>query len=294
VVDGKKGQEYQFISQPVPGFLSGLTFSKDSSRFAYIGNAVGGKSFLVLDDDESDAYDGTPNFRFLPDGKRVIVTGRRGQDYPVTIDGKPLKLPGRGGLNLDSFTMSPDGSHYAFFSGGNVNDGGAVFLDGKETGLAGTFLFSPDSKHLAVVGYRIADSKRGLFVDGTLIYPAVQTIGYRAFSPDSQHLFWMSLEPVTTPNPTDAFEWVTYADGKPVAHNDRSAATQALLFPHGFAQYTKTPAGWNVRADGALHMLLPADEGTRHLKATPSADTSVAMLIEAANKPPEKKSAGGK
>jgi hypothetical protein len=52
---------------------------------------------------------------------------------------------------------------------------------------------------------------------------------YRAFSPDSQRLFWMSLEPVTTPNPADNFELVTYADGKPVAHPDRGAAAQRLL-----------------------------------------------------------------
>src|ERR1043166_949249 len=96
----------------------------------------------------------------------------------------------------------------------------------------------------------------------------VQAIPYCAFSPDSKHLFWMSLEPVANPT-TDAFELVTYADGKPIAHHDRGPASQALLFPRGFGQFSTTPPTWTPTSDGALTVLAPTPDGIKRLKATP-------------------------
>lgn len=293
VVDGKKGQEYQFIDSALQGLSVGLSFSPDSSRSAYVANASG-KKFIVIDDDESDAYDGLALFRFAPEGRDVLSYGPQGASMRLSIAGNVFSLPRNSGVQMDSFSWSPDRSHYAFNVGANPNGGAAVYLDGKDTGLAGRFTFSPDSKHLAVVGFRTADNKSGLFVDGTLIFPVLQSIGYCAFSPDSQHLFWMSLEPVTTPNPADAFEWITYADGTPVAHHDRGAAAQALLFPQGFSRYASTPPGWSVRPDGALHILTPSPDGIKHLTVMPGADTSITTLLQSAPRGSDKKSASAR
>ena len=279
VVDGKKGQQYQSIDNRLTGLSVGLSFSPDSSRVGYVAN-MQGKKFIVLDDDESDAYDNLALFRFMPDGKGVITYGQRMPAYVLAVNGKTVPLPPRATVAWESFTWSADRSRYAFTAG---NTGGAVFLDGKDTGLVGRFIFSPDSKHLAVVGSRPVDNKVGVFLDSTLIFPQVQNIGHCAFSSDSQHLFWMSLEPVKTPT-TDAFEWVTYADGEPTLHNDRSTASQALQFPLGFQKFTTTPAGWSVRPDGSLHILTASADGIKHVTVTPGSETSLATLVQSAGK----------
>jgi hypothetical protein len=91
----------------------------------------------------------------------------------------------------------------------------------------------------------------------------------------------MSLEPVKTPNPTDGYEWVTYADGKEVLRNDRSTASQTLLFPQGFGKSMSTPPSWSARADGSLHILASSPNGIKHTAVTPGPDTSLAMLLAA-------------
>lgn len=283
VVDGKKGQEYQSIDVLIKGMCVGLAFSADSSRVGYVAN-MQGKKFIVLDDDESDAYDSTALFSFMPEGKGVVTYGKRGQSMLLNVNGKSLPLAMNAGVQWDSFTWSPDRSHYGFLAGYNGNTGGEVYLDGKDSGITSRFTYSPDSKHVAVIGYRATDGKAGIFLDGTLIFPQVQNIGHCAFSADSQHLFWMSLEPVTTPNPTDAFEWITYADGQPVLHNDRSTASQTLLFPAGFGKFAGTPPAWNARADGSLHILTSSPDGMKHITATPGSDTSLTTLVQAATK----------
>ena len=58
------------------------------------------------------------------------------------IDGKATKIPGNLGLNFPSFQFSPDQTRYAYNLGGDPNNGGAVYVDGKDTGLVGTFNFN--------------------------------------------------------------------------------------------------------------------------------------------------------
>jgi hypothetical protein len=284
VIDGKKGQEYQSIDPGLAGLSTGMQYSPDSSKFVYVANSKG-KKFVVTNEDESDAYDGV-NFFFSPQGKHLVIFGMQNQNYVMTMDDKVIPLPPRAAVDLTSFQFGPDESHYAFSAGGGPNAGGMVYLDGKESGIAGRFTLSPDGKHLAIVGARPAEGKNGLFLDGNFIFPVVQGITYVAFSPDSQHLFWMNTEPVKNPT-TDAFEFVTYADGKPIAHHDRSPASQAILFPHGFGHYEKLPSSWNTTQDNGLRVLSPAPEGIKRVKATPGPDTNLNTLIESA------KNAGG-
>jgi hypothetical protein len=278
VIDGKKGQEYQFIDPETTGLSGGIKFSADSSKVGYVANASG-KKFVVINEDESDAYDNAA-FMFMPEANRTITFGRQNGQLILNIDGKVIPLPGNQGVQLESFVFSPDHLRYAFVLGGN-RDGGEVYLDGKDTGLSGNVNFSPDSKRVCIVGYSAATNKKGIFIDGTLVAPMEQSMPYRAFSADSQHLFWMNLEPVANPT-TDAFEFVTYADGKPIAHHDRGPASQALLFPHGFGQFATPPATWTPASDGALALINPTPDGIKRLKATPGTDTSLDIMIQSA------------
>jgi hypothetical protein len=88
---------------------------------------------------ESEAFEGVAAFLFTPDGKHVVMQGKQRQSFVFIMEGKVLRLPANTAMQLECLTFSPDGSRYAFFTGGNLRDGGQVYVDGKETGLNGTF-----------------------------------------------------------------------------------------------------------------------------------------------------------
>ena len=281
--DGKKGQEYFSIDTDTPGLSGGLRFSADSTKLGYVA-MLNNKKFIVINDDESDAFDTLANFTFSADGKHVVMTGLQGQSAVIILDGKVTKRPANSMPQIESFSFSPDGSHYAYFCGGGVRDGGAVVIDGQETGLVGTFTFSPDSKHVAVVGHRATDNKRGLFLDGNFVYGSDinNAIRYRAFTPDSQHLCWVAMEAATGANAAPgAFEWVTYEDGNPVARCDRTMAADQI-FGGATAQFEKTPRAWSVGKDGELTVIGPVGEGVKRFKAKPAANTNLATMLAAA------------
>jgi hypothetical protein len=280
VVDGKKGEEYQFISDMESARGTTLRFSDDGSKVGYLGNAAG-KCFIVINGEESDAFDGNAFFLFSPDGKHVVMSGMRGQDGIISIDGRTEKVPLRSMMAFDTFTFSPDFLRCAYIRGGNQRDGGAVYVDRKETGLSGTFTFSPDSKHVVVVGYRIADNKRGLFLDGQLVSLTTLDPLYRAFTPDSQHLYWMTREPAKDPGAAPgSYEFVTYLDGKAVARCDQRQETAQMLLPNGFGQYIRTSPAWEVGPDGTLTCLGSSGDVVKRFRITPSSDTSIAMMVE--------------
>lgn len=277
------------------GLSVGLSFSADSAKVGYVANA-NNKKFIVINDDESDEYQNNAGFLFSPDGKHVVMSGMRNirspqspggvvQGWPLLVDGKAEEGPK--GLAISTFTFSPDSSRHACFSGsiGLGTGGGAIFLNGKDTGLVGNFTFSPDSKHFVVAGYRSADNKRGLFIDGQFVHATDRGIRYRAFTPDGQHLFWMTLEAAKSAVP-GAFDQVIYLDGKPVARCDRIASgtiTQIYGILQG-GEFIKTPPAWNVGGDGVLTFLGPVGDVVKRFQVTPSTDTSVATLLAAANK----------
>jgi hypothetical protein len=296
LADGKKGQEYFTIDQQLESLTTGLQFSADSSKVGYVGTS-NGKKFIVINDDESDAFENVAGFMFSPDGKHVVMSGMQNtrspqspggvtQSWPVFIDGKAERL-WRGG-NLDSFTFSPDMTRHAYFAGASTwmgNGTGPVFLDGKATGLDGNFTFNPDSKHIAIAGYRAAENKRGLFLDGHLVYSNERNVTYRAFTPDSQHLFWMALEEAKSKEP-GAFESVTYLDGKPVARCDRidSGAVAQIYSASSSSAFMKTPPAWDVGSDGVLTMLAPVGDVIKRYRVTPSSDMSITILLAGAAK----------
>jgi len=282
--DGKKGQEYFSIDDDVSGLTSGLRFSADSTKLGYVAT-LNNKKFVVINDDESDGFDNLANFKFSPDGQHTVITGNQGQSSVIILDGKLTKRPFNSMPSIDSVTFSPDGAHCAYICGGTMRDGGAVVVDGKEIGLTGLPTFSPDSKHVAVVGYRPADNKRGLFLDGNCVYEAANSgVRYRAFTPDSQHLCWVAVEAAKDPNAAPgSYEWVSYQDGKPVARCDRTMAADQI-FGGPTAMFQKSPRAWNVGKDGELTVVGPVGEGVKRFKAKPAADTNLATMVADAAK----------
>jgi hypothetical protein len=294
LIDGKKGQQYDGIWMPET-----LAFSPDSSKVGYIAQSAG-KFFVVINEEESEAFDGAAlKFLFSSNGTRSAICGMRQSPPPsgfkLYIDGKLERIDEQ--ANCASVTFSPDGSRYAYAT----SPGGLMYLDGKPTGLRGEkFSFSPDSKHIAVWGNKPSvDPKQGvlaqfaraaaqgLFVDGQHVWGTFenQNVRYRAFSPDSQHLYWMTSERPTGPNAKPGLiEAVVYLDGKPVVRMDRvDSGGGALLYPGGQFNFGDLPPAWELGSDGVLTFLGPVGEVIKRFRITPSSDTSIATMLAAAD-----------
>jgi hypothetical protein len=285
IVDGKKGQDYQFICDG-NAFKNGeLSFSPDSSKVSYIGNASG-KYFLVTGDDESDAFDSTPSFRYVDDGKHLLTTGLRSQQAVMSIDAKATKRPTNSAPLIDSFVCIPGMSHFAFLAGYDSNVGSQIILDGKDTGYSGLFALNVDGSHFAVNGYHPIDNRSGLFVDNLLAYPLLQSITFHAFSPDGKHLYWMAVEPSKVPGAEPgAYDMVTYLDGKIVAHCERRAEAERIILPGGYVKSNKTSPAWDIQPDGSMVCMTVAGDSVKRLKVTPAADWNVDSWLAEIRKP---------
>jgi hypothetical protein len=280
VIDGKKGQVYQSISE---GFAnSSPMFAPDSDKFVYAAMA-NGKWFVVTDDDESDAFSNTPTYVFSSDGKHLAIIGMQQQNAILTLDGKTIRRPFNQALNIAGFVFSLDGSRYAAPFGMNPNST-PMFADGADLGITGTLLFSPDSKHVAICGYKPATDQHGLFIDGKLIAKVENGAIYCTFTPDSQHLYWMTREPAARKDaPPGTYELVTYLDGKAVARCNQSPEIQPILLPMGFISVAGSVPSWELSSDGSLRTLVQSDDGIKRLTITPGSDTSIDALISTAD-----------
>ena len=77
------------------------------------------------------------------------MTGQQGQSQVLIIDGKSQRLTGQSGAQAESMKWSADGSRTGYLMNNQE-----VVIDGQPTGVAGTFAFSPDGKHVLVAGKR--------------------------------------------------------------------------------------------------------------------------------------------
>jgi hypothetical protein len=291
LIDGKKGQQYDGIWMPET-----LAFSPDSSKVGYVAQSAN-KFFVVINEDESDAFDSNAGFLFSGNGKRVASSGLQtttaGQAWPVYIDGKAERFDK---VDFPTFIFSPDATRYAYTTQSHA----IIYLDGKPAGLSGkNFAFTPDSKRFLVWGTQpsvdprsgvLAQFQRaaqqGLFVDGQHVYGDFDNmnIRYRAFTPDGQHLFWMTLERVTGPNAKPGLiEAVTYLDGKPLVRCDRIDGPGAGgIYSLANYQFQDPPQAWDVGSDGVLTFLGPVGDVIKRFRITPSSDTSIATMLAAA------------
>jgi len=223
VIDGKPGPEFD-------GGLTGMTFSYDGSRSAYV--AVVGKirpdmkAFAVVDGrprPEDDIY----QIDLMPDGNRFHFIGRKdGGKTAIFFDDQPG--PTFDG-DIHEVVFSPDGNHVAYlvFRGSKrlvIVDGKAgpeydkaerpafcagnrvaypacsagkwfIVTDGKpgqELGydLVGCLVYGPDGQRSAYIAYK--GDRAFVVVDGQ---PQSQYmgVGRLSFSPDGKHLAHVAL-----------------------------------------------------------------------------------------------------
>jgi hypothetical protein len=302
ILDGKKGQTYNQINGGMGAIINMASaarawangtppgaqvarealaptlpaFTADSSKFVYVAQ-MGLKSFLVVNEDESDGYQGIAPV-ITDDGKHIAFLATTGGPKPeVVIDRKTMPLNGRQGTasgGTTGLTFSPNGEHTIF------TNGGVLYLDGveqKDVACPGQYVYSPDSQHLLLVGSSPANpSHGGLFLDGKLVILAqnVANANRPTFTPDSKHVFWIGHRPPETS--TDYDNAVVWVDGKP---------TQVHFVDYDQAQ----PGNWQVSPDGVLTFIARSGGDLKRFHVTPGADTSLATMLAGAQEADAKK-----
>lgn len=268
VVDGKKGQQYQNISN--------VAFSPDSSRCAYLAN-LNGKTFVVVDDDESDGYLTAQNVIFGGGGKRTAYLGQTDPNAKVlVIDGKPSPVKA---VNFSEVQFSDDGARCAWLM--PSNNALHLVIDGKESadmnvrtfqcipnGPQQSIVLSRDGKHVAAFATGTGnDPKLGLWLDGVLVQ-ATPNLTQPTFTPDGKHLFWLTID-------QRANQQQIFADGVACAQ-----FTGGFLIPQGRT--------WEMGEDGVLTVVVQDGEKMRRLRITPSSGASVETLVASASPKPTK------
>jgi hypothetical protein len=253
------------LNLPVPGFTA------DSSKFVYVANS-NGRQFLVINDDESNPFGNTLMPVLSPVGNRIgayAVTPDNTQH--ILMDGKDTSngtFPG--GQRISQLTFSPQGTHYVF-----LLQNYTLCLDGvAQPGmLQMNYVFSPDDKHLA---YAINNNgQQGMVVDGKLICAKPGMVNHIFFSPDSQHVYWVSTENIAyllgiQTKDSNMF----YVDGKPATHYSDNATT---LDPVTDSTMNFHP---EFSADDTMTFIARTDGNLRRF--TVKSDTDLPTLLAAA------------
>jgi hypothetical protein len=268
MVDGKKQLEYQNIQN--------VSFTADSSKVVYRAGA-NGKTFVVLGDQESDAY----AFQSLaaalviaPVGNRVgsLVSGDNNAPL-LYMDGTTIR-PGLKGMSQLQFNS--DGTHYAYVALDSGN-GTRLAVDGvaqpasnfgaTSQAIYAKYTLSPDGRHVAHFGYPLqptGDDEHGLFLDGRYmpINHGMNT-SFLTFSPDNLHLVWFQMVPST-------YEFRVVVDGKPVVQME-SVSNMGIN--------NEAIKWFDFLPDGTLLVLGQDEKSIKRISITPSAETSLATML---------------
>jgi hypothetical protein len=233
MIDGKKGDEYQSIAPqiasqnhmhwlyvawplfttddfsqydpPLPGF------TPDSSKFVYVANS-GGRQFLVVNDDESNAFGGMLFPMLSTVGNHVGAIGTTPDNVQhLIVDDKDTASPvGR----ISQLTFSPQGGHFAYIQGQSVVLDGVV-----QPGLAmGDYVLSQDDKHIAYPSN--INQRPTVVVDGKIVGDKLlMSPQHIFFSPDCKHIYWFTVSNIAYQERIDTKDsTMLYVDGKPATH----------------------------------------------------------------------------
>jgi len=295
VCDGKPQAEFQSIvpNNPVTGEQN-IQFTADSSKLVYIGRN-GNQSFAVINGEASAGYQSSLRVTLSAQGAVVGYTGQSETDAPTqrTIVAGDQRHQAPHTMVWNSFIFSPDGSRSAWcVSRVSPN---YLFVEGEEQGFNNaSFLFSPNSQHVAVVGKHETTGKWGLFVDKQLVHEQQRGAAfrnYRAFTPDSRHLYWVT----TLFQPPNQQKWQLHLDGQPVVEFTRPQRTEQIAFAAttyfrgGDSNFEQMPFAWSMDANGVLTFLENTGATIKRFRVTPTKETSIATMLAAiaAPKPAE-------
>lgn len=282
IIDGKKGNEYQGISDKVT--------SPDSSKVIYQ-IVSGGRNFVVVNTEEFSVQSiGTAGAAMAEKGNRYAFTSGDGsnRNFSVVVDGKQA-LPPEIWPDGSSFTFSADGSRYAYVArpiGRNEIIG--LVVDGKLsnelavsqfTGTGWTnrqinvfFQFSPDGKYLARMARKPDNTNAGLYLNDKLVYPNATGVSHLSFSPDSKHATWLGREKFPE---RPQLGYVAYVDGEPTVKFNGDT-------------FQATDGGWEIGDDGVLTFLAIQGDSVKRFRITPAADMNIEKMIVAAEERQEK------
>jgi hypothetical protein len=194
----------------------------------------------------------------------AFIAGVNRLNLETVVDGKVVSKMNDAG----SVMFNADGTRFAVLGVGM--GGGQVAFDGadKNNIVSGDVQYSPDGKHVRMVGQRTSDHLNALFVDGEALFKQTSRFTRSpTFSPDGNHLYWTAMEVNTAAQPPR--QSVIYVDNKPIGkwNSDTNQYIEA------------TPLTWEVGADNVLTTLMAAPEGIKKLRITPDLSVTVATML---------------
>lgn len=280
IIDGKKGNEYQAISDKVH-------WTPDSSKAIYQITS-GGRNFVVVNTEEFPVQNInallTSPFPMAKTGGRYAFTSIDGtnRNFSVIVDGKQV-LPPNISPDGTSFTFSADGSRYAYVArpiGRNEIIG--LVIDGKlsnelavaefnqrawtEKQFNTYFAFSADGKYMARMARKPDQSGAGLYINDKLVFENNTGTTHFNFTPDGKHASWLARQRKPDAN---QMEYVAYVDGTPVAKFNGDS-------------FQNIDGGWEMGDDGVLSFLAIQDGAVKRFRVTPAADMDIDKMIAAA------------
>lgn len=276
-----------------------LTFSTDSTRFAYAANE-GTKWLRVVDGKRGPGFVGLGiDFVFSSDGKRTAYTGRNGQQWFLVVDGKvEAKIEGivdgtltfsPDGKRLACAVAKPDRSAYILVDGksGPVHDGiGGSMPPGVAPNRASmqtvyalgsgtSVLFSPDSRRIAYLAH--SGRMKRVYVDGKADEIEMDSlVGGMVFSDDSKRLayegrqgnnFFLVVDGKKGTD-YDALGYFGFSpDGNHIAFTAKKGGQMVIVVDgQERGEYDAVPAGPVFRSDGVLEFLAADKSSLTELK----------------------------
>ncbi|MFB3922165.1 MAG: hypothetical protein ACE145_10615 [Terriglobia bacterium] len=272
-VSGTPGKEYVFVDgkKELDYFrVDKVSFTADSTKVVYQAWAQANKSFVVVGDQESQAFEGLVEPVTAPSGGRVggVMSGLQSQLF---VDGKTTRLKA---VVAEALGFSPDGTRCAYIMGETLMRR-LLVVDGvpQSSSYIGNpfmseprYVWSPDSKHIA--HFHEGGGMKGVFLDGKVLeIPAATGQGIYtmlAFTPDSKHLVWARND---TMQGAPGFR--VFVDGKPVY--------EGLYAIQGF--FSNVHGSWEIAQDGTLSFVTQDDNNLKRVSIAPSPETSLDTML---------------
>jgi Tol biopolymer transport system component len=220
---------------PEGAVLSLQLVSPDSSRFVYVVKR-GDKSYVAVNGKLGPAFDvvAPRTMRFSPDDKRFVYAARRGPDWFLVRDGKAQKIAGEPAAPAfaPNPLFSPDSRHLALVL--KQGDMFSLVMDGVEFGRYASvngLTFSPDSHHWA---FSTGHGDKSQIITDSGPGPEYKTVSLPLFSADNRRLGYVASRGAGEFTVIDGAEGKVYeaVDGLTFSPDGRRIAFQTKTKEH--------------------------------------------------------------